>query len=334
MTDQTPGGPLWYVPKGAVNTPDGTPPYPGFINVVYSKESLPDKGPCNEKYTVPWKARTASAACRKDVNAAMCARTYQGCINLRHGDGDLTSVWAAENPGSNNSNSCIRVQATQPEIVRCCTGQSDDFEACGHRYCPGYYTDEKSGKRWVVNPACEQPLATYCSSPNNVSKDVCQNFCKDPQYRHYCDAAMGDFCRRSESSKDPLCACINSGTAIPSCLDNKCIGHGYQTTTMLAQASNCPCLCGVILACRAAGRCQIDDNIVEVICKDSGQCGKAFDYGALQEAAALHNGGETGVAYQPYTDKQNEVNLVLSALFVVIVIAVVGFLGYKFILKR
>ncbi|BBI30253.1 hypothetical protein QKT49_gp113 [Acanthamoeba castellanii medusavirus] len=172
-----------------------------------------------------------------------------------HWGGKDGSTWCAEDAYG----CCYRLTPPANNIVPCCLGQKTSFQDCGDDWCP-------------LSPACQATLGEYCGkSADNVVEPLCQTFCSFPENKHFCDAAMTEYCAKQQAAgvRDPLCTCIwaaQAGTPAPSCFSAACTATGYMTDEQFQASLTCPTYCPQVVSCLNSGKCTTSNNLVETHC--------------------------------------------------------------------
>lgn len=139
-------------------------------------------------------------------------------------------------------------------------------------------------KSWcVANPEeCLVYEAIYCNNPitfeeTSLKSGFCKNWCH--QNPGNCDQSVEIYCSDSANANDLYCACLNSQVKNykddqlhqynPICVDQSCIDHGYQTSSMLsARGDKCQDIvdCSTYFDIQAGGKVQFSDVNIQQRC--------------------------------------------------------------------
>jgi hypothetical protein len=224
--------------------------YPS-IRINVDQYGNPTYGGYGQTQQQGWNDRIVGAVLR--IIQSWSAFAQQCCL----GQGDPTACVAIYGPGNGFGNGCFPIM---------------------QQYCDASVANAQSAQcqQWfLTQPGSQtQAMAALCNNPANLTdpSGACQTWCK--QNPGQCDNGSASYCANHPT--DTYCACITSPVTKynPACVDTKCIGGGYVTSSMHAMGT-CPNVvdCETQVQLNSAGRAVVGNISLQQNCGNTSGSG-------------------------------------------------------------
>jgi hypothetical protein len=189
-------------------------------------------------------AAEARKPCQKMLNDEYSFNRTEGCRRA-----EPSSIWCRLSSHKADPTNCCLNKPTRNNVG------SLTYYTCDERYrpnqagCDALYGSicNRDATNPLNNPYCatwarsypDQAAAVlrrYCNNKSSLGNPLCRDYC---MRTGECDSTVIDYCRGVAVGSDELCACLESESISPKCLDARCQNLGYMTQSMRA-VDNCP----------------------------------------------------------------------------------------------